>query len=153
MSLASEVKAVFGIQSFNPACTNEDIGLAENLLGHSLPVPLRDFYLEMNGFVGPTDAQFSYPLLQDETNLSLPSLVGFTLFLRSEDYFPDFLKRAVAIGDSGVGTYWLVLLDHPERVALWDATWGEEFEWLDGGLLDVWSREKSMYDSIDQSTL
>jgi hypothetical protein len=49
------------------------------------------------------------------------SLVGHTLFLRSEECFPAFLSSAIAVGDDGTGPTWLVFLDQPKRVALWDA--------------------------------
>jgi hypothetical protein len=106
----------------------------------------------MNGFVGPTGAQFLFPLLEDAADPARASLVGHTLFLRSEDYFPRFLSRIVAVGDDGTGPTWLILLDQPDKVALWDAEWGEEFEWLDGSLLDVWLKAKAMYDALLKST-
>jgi hypothetical protein len=99
----------------------------------------------------PTDAQFMYPLLQDRANPSRSSLVGMTLFLRSEEDFPEFLGRAVAIGDAGTGPIWLVFLDKPDKVALWDAEWGEDFEWLEGGLLDVWLKKKALYDGFSST--
>jgi hypothetical protein len=65
----------------------------------------------MNGFLGPTDAQFLYRLLDEAGNPSQAFLVGHTLFLRSEEYFPAFLSIAIAVGDDGTGPTWLVFLD------------------------------------------
>jgi hypothetical protein len=47
---------------------------------------------------------------------------------------------------------WLVFLDQPHSVALWDVEWGAEVEWLDESLLEVWLRAKGVYDSIREDT-
>jgi hypothetical protein len=145
--MAAEIRRAFSQYAMGASCTPEDIAAAERQLGHALPPVVAELYREMDGFLGPTNAQFMYPLLQDRTNASRSSLVGMTLFLRSED-FPGFLGRAVAIGDAGTGPFWLVFLDEPDKVALWDAEWGDDLEWLEGGLLDVWLKEKALYDRL-----
>ena len=152
MSLAFNVRAAFAEFPAGAPCTEDEIALAERKLGHPLPPSIRDLYREMNGFVGPTAAQFLYPLLDDAADSSRVSLVGHTLFLRSEDHFPAFLAKAIAVGDDGTGSAWLIFLGQPHRVALWDAEWGDEFEWLEGGLLDVWLQAKEMYEAIRKDT-
>jgi hypothetical protein len=91
-------------------------------------------------------------LLDDVGDTAQQSLVGYTLFLRSEDYFPSFLANAVAVGDDGTGPMWLVFLDQPQRVALWDAEWGDDVKWLAGSLLDVWLKAKAVYDGMRKDT-
>jgi hypothetical protein len=152
MKLATDVRKAFAAHPIGHPCTNEQIELAERELGHPLPSSIRDLYREMNGFVGPTGAQFLYPLLDQVKGSSQPSLVGHTLFLRSEEYFPAFLSKAIVVGDDGTGPARLVFLDQPQRVALWDAEWGDEIEWLGGSLLDVWLQAKDMYDVIRKDT-
>lgn len=148
MTLASDVRTAFAVYPAGLPCTEEEIAFAEKKLGHPLPSAVRDLYRAMNGFLGPTESRFLYPLLDAAADSSGTSLVGHTLFLRSEDYFPDFLAKAIAVGDDGTGPAWLVFLDQPDKVALWDAEWGDEFEWLEGSLLDVWLKAKEMYDAI-----
>jgi hypothetical protein len=148
VSIASDVRTAFTDCRIGRPCTGEEIARAEKQLGHPLPPSVRELYEEINGFRGPTDAPFFFPLLDDPGNSTRQSLVGYTLFLRSEDYFPSFLANAVAVGDDGTGPMWLVFLDQPQRVALWDPEWGDEVEWLEGGLFDVWLKAKANYDAI-----
>lgn len=112
---------------------------AEELLGHPLPPLLTELYLNFNGFTGPTGAAFFYPL---------PTLVEHTLLLRSEDYFPTFLRHAVAIGDYGTGSYWVILIDAPGNILEWDAEWGDDYETLEGTLVDVWRGRKELYERL-----
>ncbi len=120
------------------------IAKAENLLGHRLPEQLKKLFFDFNGFLGPTAASFLFPIL-DRPRPGAESLVTFTQFFRSEDYFPDWLKQAVAIGGNGTGTTWFILLDANESVVQWDAEW-EEYEPIEGNLLDAWMAEKKLYD-------
>jgi hypothetical protein len=71
-------------------------------------------------------------------------LVEYTRFLRSED-FPQFLQRAVAIGDTGTGPSWIIEIDRPERILWWDAEWGDEYEVVPGTLIDAWRRARDEY--------
>ncbi len=120
---------------------------AETSLGHALPPLLRELYLAFDGFLGPTLAPFLFPLVTRPSEMQ-ESLVSFTLFLRSEDYCPDWLHRAVAVGGSGGGAAWFILLERPDAVVRWEAEWGPEFEELDGSLLEVWLREKAKYEPL-----
>jgi hypothetical protein len=151
MSLVADVRAMFPESAFGPACTDLDIALAEKRLGHRLPSLVADMYRSFDGIRGPTNAQFLYPLNKAPSETSA-SLVDHTLFLRGEDYFPSFLKRAVAIGDMGTGPCWLILLDEPTKVALWDGEWGEDYERLDGSIVDVWRAATLLYKSFENQS-
>ena len=153
VSIASDVRMAFADYRIGRPCTGEEIARAQKQLGHPLPPLVRELYEEINGFLGPTDAPFFFPLLDEPGNSARQSLVGYTLFLRSEDYFPSFLANAVAVGDDGTGPMWLVFLDQPQRVALWDPEWGDGVEWLEGGLFDVWLKAKATYDAIRKRRL
>jgi hypothetical protein len=151
MFLASSVREAFDGRLFGPSVSTDQIAEAERVLGHELPPILRTLYGAFDGFAGPTNAPFMFPLLKGSA-FSQESLVSFTLFLRGEDGFPVFLQRAVAVGDNGTGASWLILLDKPNEVVRWDAEWGDTYEVLEGPLLDVWCREKALYESLDQSS-
>jgi hypothetical protein len=143
VSIAVEVRALFPGEVFGAPCTDLEISSAELALGHNLPPILQDLYRAFDGFFGPTDAQFLYPLLKT-TKPGKTSLVEYTRFLRSED-FPQFLQRAVAIGDTGTGPSWIIEIDRPERILWWDAEWGDEYEVVPGTLIDAWRRARDEY--------
>lgn len=139
MNIPQQIRKHFEGFPFGAACTPADIAKAEEQLGHPLPPLLTELYLNFDGFAGPTDAAFFYPLT---------SLVKYTLFLRTEDYFPRFLQRAVAIGDYGTGPYWVILIDAPDKILEWDAEWGDDYETLEGTLVDVWKDRKEWYEKV-----
>jgi hypothetical protein len=103
---------------------------------------LREMYREFDGFGGPMGTCFLYPLLLPQP-FSKETLVGHTLFLRGEEYFPVFLHKAVVYGDFGNGPYWGVLLDTPDKVFVWDAEWGDQFDVLEGTPLDAWEKHRA----------
>src|SRR5579863_10236926 len=105
-----EVRRAFPEGLFEPPVSLEAIAEAESLLGHELPTQLRSLYLNFDGFLGPTNAPFLHPLLE-RPRPGGESLVTFTLFFRSEPYFPEWLQHAVAIGDDGTGMGWFILLN------------------------------------------
>lgn len=151
MSAAQRVQQLFHGFPFGPACRPNDIAVAEDRLGHPLPPILRDLYLQFDGFAGPTNAAFFYPLLVP-SSFSQAALVEHTLFLRSESYFPKFLHRAVAFGDYGIGPSWVIALDTPDRIIEWDAEWGDDCEILEGSLFDIWKDKKEWYESLPKRT-
>jgi hypothetical protein len=148
MIFAAEIQQAFQGRKFGPPVSDQDLDIAEQELGHKLPQVLRNLYAAFDGFTGPTDAPFFFPL-RSKSSFSQESLVSYTLFLRSEDYFPEALLDAVVVGDFGGGSSWFIKVSSPNQVLRWDAEWGNEYEVLEGSLLDVWLREKTAYESID----
>jgi len=125
---------------FLPPPSKEQLSETERKLGHELPQILTQHYGFYNGFHGPTGAWFFY---------SLSKLVETTTFLRGEGYFPKFLQRAVALGDYGVGLYWLIELERPEVIVEWDPQMGgEERVLLEGALTDIWLGRKKWYENV-----
>jgi cell wall assembly regulator SMI1 len=55
-------------------CTEREILDAECMLGFSLPTELRNAYLNANGFTGPSEARFLYPLVRREAFSSVTML-------------------------------------------------------------------------------
>jgi SMI1 / KNR4 family (SUKH-1) len=142
MSITEEVRRHF--EGFGPPCAPEDIARAEQELGHPLPAVLRELYLSFDGFPGPTGAGFFSPLLPGDDPNSV-SLVGFTLSLRGEDYFPRFLQRAVVFGGDGCGSNWGILIESPDEIFEWHPEDGEEYSVVGGSPLDAWLRGKALY--------
>jgi len=128
---------------FGPPVALPQIAEAERRLGHELPDILKIHYAQYDGFKGPTNAPFFH---------SLRELVETTLWLRGEGYFPEFIQRSVAVGEDGVGAYWLIHLDRPDAIIDWDAEMeGEERIILDGNLTEAWLAGKRKYDEAQDS--
>ena len=146
MITAADVRRVFPQATFGAPACEADIAEAERLLGHPLPSDLRNLYLEFDGFLGPTDATFLYPVLI-RPHPGGESLATYTQFFRTETGMPDWLTQAIAVGDYGTGTAWFILLNEGSRVVRWDAEW-EEYESVEGSLLDEWIKAKEFYESL-----
>src|SRR5262245_60588132 len=112
MSIASKVQQMFVGRQFGQPLSEHEIQLAEQELGHKLPQVLRELYAAFDGFAGPTNAPFFFPL-RTTSSFSQESLVSYTLFLRGEDYFPEALRDAVAVGDFGGGSSWFIKASKP----------------------------------------
>jgi hypothetical protein len=141
-----DVRQAFAKGVFRKPATAAAIAQVEQALGHPLPDQIRSLYLEFDGFHGPTGANFLFPV-RERTPPGSESLLTYTQFFRSEDYFPEWLQHAVAVGDNGTGTTWFILLEEGERIVRWDAEW-EEYEEVEGNLLDAWIAERKLYESV-----
>ena len=141
-----DVRQAFANGVFRKPTTATVIAQVEQALGQALPEQLRRLYLEFDGFQGPTGANFLFPALERATPGS-ESLLTYTQFFRGEDYFPEWLQRAIAVGDNGTGTTWFMFLEEKERLVRWDAEW-EEYEEVEGNLLDAWIAERKLYESV-----
>jgi hypothetical protein len=147
MSFADSVRTSLPACVFHPPASPDAVASAEQALGHPLPAPLRDLYSAFDGFEGPTNAPFMYPLLRAPSPMGA-ALVPYTQFLRLECADVKWLHRAVAVGGEGVGPSWFILLDDPETIVQWDAEWGDEYEVCSGTLLDVWIKSNALYASL-----
>jgi hypothetical protein len=146
MFTPQQVRHAFPEGKFRPAASLGAIAEAERLLGHELPPQIKSLYLEFDGFKGPTDAPFLFPVLERPGGRG-ESLVTYTLFFRGEGYFPAWVQDAVVLGDNGTGAAWFILLKEESQLVRWDAEW-EEYEPVEGSLLDAWYKEKAMYESL-----
>jgi hypothetical protein len=145
MSQPDEVRALFTGHRFGVSCNEADIRRAEAALGESFPPVLRELYLAFDGFRGPTDAAFFWPLFGEE------GLVEMNQFYRGDDLFPqELVSQCLFFGDNGVGPQWGFKRDLPGKVIQWDAEWGADFEVVGDSPLDVWRAEKQLYDSLDR---
>ena len=102
----SQIRAVIEVTAWSPA-KRELIATVETGLGVGFPDWLRSIYHACNGFCGPTGVPYLFPLDGRD------GVLEFTLFLRGEDWSPEWLKRAIIFG-MGVGsgtstTHWAAL--------------------------------------------
>ena len=150
MGLPDEVRSHFAGYDFGPPCSEADIRRAEAALGEELPAVLRELYLAFNGFLGPTNAAFFWPLFAWEPEHA--GLVEMNSFFRGDVLFPQQLvSQCLFYGDNGCGPQWGLKRDLPGQVIQWDARWGEDFAVVGDSPLAVWLAEKRMYDALGEA--
>jgi hypothetical protein len=130
--------------SLSSPCSEDQILSAEASLRQRIPDPIRQVYLETNGFRGPTAAQFLWPI--DDTQ---NGLVEMNKFLREGDEFPRLVRNWFFFGGDGVGAKFAIDPGAPDTVIKWDAEWGEEFETIGKDPFEAWQREQRFYDEVD----
>ena len=118
------VRAHFSTGRFGPACTSEDITRAEAKLGVRLPSALKDLYLSFDGFRGPTNAQYLFPLLSCTDGGS--SLCDMTLFFRSWEQID--LSRFIFFGSSSGDECWGISIDDPKKIIAYHHHMENEYE-------------------------
>ena len=113
------------------------------MLGARFPRELRSLYLAFDGFRGPTEARFLWPLLAKD------GIVDFNGFLREGSEFPrSFVSSCLFFGDAGIGDMWGFKDDLPGQIIRWSTSWGDDFEIAGTSMLDVWMGEKKTYDEL-----
>ncbi len=145
--MRARIREAIRVEQFYPPPSRplpEAIADTERKLGVPMPPWLREVYLCCNGFSGPTDECYLYPLEGGK------SVANFTLFLRGEEWAPAWLNRAIVFGytgGSGSGTTHAVALDG--RLIEWCYGDGDQFTVLDGGLFALWRRIQAEWDELD----
>ena len=145
MALADDIRAAFTGFEFGEPCTAAEIRRAQEALGEDLPPVLRELYRAFNGFRGPTNAAFFWPLFARE------GLVEMNRFLRENagDPFPSgVVSDTVFFGDNGIGAQWGLKRSLPGQVIKWDASWGTRVEIAGDSPLAAWVAEKRFYDQV-----
>ena len=149
--VAEKVKAAFPEAAYGPPCSDGDIRRANADLGEPLPSVLQELYRAFNGFRGPTNAGFFWPLFASPKNPT--GLVQMNRFLReyAHDPFPqDIVSQCLFFGDDGIGAQWGFKKDLAGKIIKWDARWGKDFEVVGDGPLEAWVGEKENYDRIER---
>src|SRR5438132_7173472 len=96
MGQPDEVRALFAGHSFGAPWNDADVRKAEAALGESLAPVLRELYLAFDGFRGPTNAAFFWPLFGRE------GLVEMNQFYRGDDLFPqELISHVLFYDDNG----------------------------------------------------
>ncbi len=142
-SVLERIRSAMPDASFDPPATVALIDAAESAVGVSFPDWLCEIYLACNGFRGPTDVRYLYPLDGRE------GVVEFTLFLRTEWSAP-WLNRAIIFSDNGVGgtctVHWAAC---DGRLIEWCYGDGDKYTVVDGDLYDVLRREQALWDDME----
>ena len=143
----ADVRRHFAGYPFGEPCTEDQLARAESLLRQPIPPVLRRLYLDFNGFLGPTNASFFWPLCDPKPGDI--ALVEMNRFFRDETVFPQELtSKCLFYGDAGIGGQWGLKNDLPGKIILWNAEWGEDYEVVGTDLLQVWVAQKQEYDVL-----
>ncbi len=118
-----------------------DVDFIEQQIEFIFPLELRSCYLSFNGFLGPTDACFLWPL----RNSGGLGILEMNRSLRSSHDFPrQLMEKCLFFGDWGTGPYWGYHKDC-DGVIAWDGEWGDAFEVRGMNLLEAWKRGAEDY--------
>jgi hypothetical protein len=148
---AEKVKAEFPNAAYGSPCSDEDIRRATAALGEPLPAILEEFYRAFNGFHGPTNAGFFWPLFASTNNPT--GLVEMNAFFREnvDDPFPrEIVSQCLFFGGDGIGGQWAFKTDQPGKIIKWDASWGTDVEIVGDSPLEAWVAEKKVYDDMQR---
>jgi hypothetical protein len=132
------------ITSFGQPCAERQIADAEGQLGHALPAALRRLYRAFDGFRGPANTAFIWPLFGDA------GLVRLNLFGLSRPWAPSWHGQVILFGDNGVGDYWGLPVTDRTGVMEWRPIDGEAYLIARPSILDVWEREQRQYDKAER---
>ena len=120
---------------------------AERSLGVQFPDWLREMYLACNGFRGPTKVRYLYALDGRD------GVVEFTLFLRTKDWSPPWVARAIVFSDNGIGgtltNHWAIL---NVQLIEWCYGDGGQYTVAKGDMFALLAREQALWDVTEANT-
>ena len=141
--ILARIRSVMKVTNVNPPATEAMVEGVEEALGVAFPPWLRRIYRACNGFSGPTGVHYLWPLDGRE------GVQEFTLFLRAEEYWPDWLDRAIVFSDNGLGgsitVHWAALNGNLVEWCYGDS---ERFDVLEFDLFELWRREQARWDAV-----
>ena len=142
-AIRDRIRTVMPSVRFHHPATHSMIDAAQQSLGVEIPNWLRNIYLACNGFIGPTDVRYLYPLDGSE------GAAQFTSFLRTEWTTP-WLHRALVFSDNGMGgsltVHWAIL---DGQLIEWCYGNGDAYTVADGDFFELLSREQALWDDAD----
>jgi len=126
---------------FAPPCTLNTVVAVESALGVSLPQPLRELYLAFDGFRGPGNAQYLFPLAHCVSPGS--SLLALTQFFR--DWESPDLSRFIFFGSSTVDHAWGLSLDDSRKIIAYHHHMEDEYEIVGSDIYEVYIADEQRY--------
>jgi cell wall assembly regulator SMI1 len=130
----TRVRSHFSNGQFGQPCAAEHIARAEEALGVLLPEALLDLYRAFDGFRGPTNAQYLFPLFSCIDGGS--SLCESTLFFR--DWRMVDLSRFVFFGSSTADESWGISLNDPKKIIAYHHHMEDEYEVVGSDIFQVY---------------
>lgn len=144
ITLAMSLRKFFPAGDFGSPAGIEAIQSAEREIGCAIPSPLRELYLEFDGFYGPTYTHFLYRLGSRDDD---SSLVGWNVFFRTGPEFPSDLKfRYLFFGSDGCCGHWAVPVPAGSSIVRWYPDMGDRVEVMAVDLLTFWMQQKRRLD-------
>jgi hypothetical protein len=143
-AIATTLREIFPPSDFGAAASIDAVELAEREIGCKIPSPLRELYLEFDGFYGPTAIPFFYRLGSRDDD---PSLVYWNVLFRAgQEFSSEFMSRYLFFGSDGCGGNWAVPLSGDVCIVRWYPDMGDRVERLTDDFVRFWSEQKSLYD-------
>lgn len=142
-SIKDRILAAMPNASFNESATLDLIEQAQLALAVTFPHWLKELYLTCDGFSGPTEVRYLYPLLGGD------GTVEFTLFLRNEWQLP-WLNRCAIFSENGGGgsntVHWGIC---DGKLIEWCYGDGDAFTEIDVDFFAILRREQSLWDELE----
>ena len=140
----AKIRSAMKAEEFKPPAAAALIEDVERGLGITFPSWLREVYLACNGFTGPTGVRYLYPLEGPGGALD------WTLFLRDEPWWPDWLDRSIIFSDNGLGgsitTHWGVLDGDLIEWCYGDV---DDYSILNFDIYELWAREQRWWNELE----
>ncbi len=136
----------FPYARLSPPATPQEIAQAEATLGVKLPEPLREFYLECNGFREELgNAAYLFALFDEDSS---GSLVTMTRLYWVEYSKPSF-KSFIFFGGTSGGACWGINQHDPSEIIAYHHHMETQYEVVGSKIIDVWKADYASYDEID----
>jgi hypothetical protein len=140
----AKIRAHFSAGIFAPPCTFDALAAVESALGVSLPQPLRELYLAFDGFRGPGNAQYLFPLSHCADGGS--SLLAMTQLFR--DWESPDLSRFIFFGSSTADECWGLSLDDSRRIIAYHHHMEAEYEIAGSDIYEAYIADEQRYRQV-----
>jgi len=143
----TKIREHFSSAIFGAPCTIEDIAAAESTLGITLLGSLRELYLAFDGFRGPGNAQYLFPLLNCTDGGS--SLLAMTELFR--DWKSPDLSQFIFFGSSTADESWGLSLDAPRKIIAYHHQMEDRYEIAGSDIYEAFVADEQRFrDSSDK---
>ena len=130
---------------FSPPATEYSLQHAEALLRVKLPAPLREVYLECDGFREPLgNAKYLLSLTGEDFTGSLVSLTNFFWLHRPG---PD-LRPFIFFGCSARDAMWGMRIEAPHSIVAYHHSMEDSFEEAGEGIIGVYLSDYAWFQSV-----
>jgi len=118
-----------------------DLNHIESEIGMSLPIDVRNKYMESNGFLSLDNAQLLFSYKTDPS----ADIIDFNKYLQSEEWLPESIKGLLVVGIDGVGGN--IGYDHRiKKGVLWYPVEGDHYDMVAETVSDIWEAVIASYE-------
>jgi hypothetical protein len=147
MSTVAAIRKHINAAKFGPPCADDQIAEVEGRLGCRLPGELRELYYAFDGFRGPGNAQYLFPLLKCADGGS--SLLDMTLQFRDCELLD--LSQFIFFGSTTADECLGHGLSEPTRIIRYHHHMEKEFEPAGANILEAYLADMAKWREISDA--